>query len=480
MRRLLLGAAGFLAMGQLSCGGDSALAPLALSAPLATVIYTCIPITVTATVPFTAALTVTLSGAATGEFFASLDDCRFGAATSMISIASGTTTVTGYYRTKSTDTVALTATSGDLSATHSLTPTRLEVLGQDSLDAFDVAPALNGTRIADPHNVVSDGTRLFVVDQDNHRVLSWSSLPTADGQPADFALGQTNLTSAVMGSPATASTLVLPVGVDIIGGKLFVGEKSCRVLSWESMPTRNGQAANSVLGQPNLTSEGCATTATEVSDPHAIASDGTRLFVADNANCRVLVWNSIPTTNGVAANFALGQATGPGNLDDGDCSIVNGSRFGYPADVLTADGKLFVMDGNRILVWNSIPTAAGIDADFALGQAAGPTNLSADDANQGGGPTASTLNQPDGMATDGRRLLVADGQNNRVLVWDTLPTTAGQPADRVFGQPDFTSNGINNPTRATGLGQVQGIHTDGVRFFVTDKTNQRVRVFPLF
>jgi len=71
---------------------------------------------------------------------------------------------------------------------------------------------------------------------------------------------------------------------------------------------------------------------------------------------------------------------------------------------------------------------------FTTGQAAdlilGPLGLE-----ESGGP--SFLNHPMGVATDGVRLFVADTCNNRVLIWNSIPTTNYAPADVVVGQPDF-------------------------------------------
>ena len=39
-------------------------------------------------------------------------------------------------------------------------------------------------------------------------------------------------------------------------------------------------------------------------------------------------------------------------------------------------------------------------------------------------------------------IAVADTDNNRVLIWSTIPTSNGVPADVVVGQPDFTHNSI--------------------------------------
>ena len=57
--------------------------------------------------------------------------------------------------------------------------------------------------------------------------------------------------------------------------------------------------------------------------------------------------------------------------------------------------------------------------------------------NQSGGPLM--FNHPKGIATDGTVLLMADGNNNRVLLWDDLPTSNTEPTI-VFGQQDFDTN----------------------------------------
>lgn len=64
---------------------------------------------------------------------------------------------------------------------------------------------------------------------------------------------------------------------------------------WSALPTTSGQAATYVLGQTNTTNSSAGTTASTLSRPNSVYSDGTTLFVADSANNRVLVWNSMPT-----------------------------------------------------------------------------------------------------------------------------------------------------------------------------------------
>ncbi|GAB4046061.1 NHL repeat-containing protein [Spirosoma litoris] len=63
--------------------------------------------------------------------------------------------------------------------------------------------------------------------------------------------------------------------------------------------------------------------------------------------------------------------------------------------------------------------------------------------NSGGHVAADTLQYPSGLWSDGERLIVADAWNHRVLIWNQFPTQHGQPADTVLGQEDFTCNQPN-------------------------------------
>ena len=61
---------------------------------------------------------------------------------------------------------------------------------------------------------------------------------------------------------------------------------------------------------------------------------------------------------------------------------------------------------------------------------------------------ASSLLYPSGVWSDGSKLIVADAWNHRVLIWNKFPVTNGQPADAVIGQPDMNANLPN----VTGVG----------------------------
>src|SRR5260370_7343198 len=95
-----------------------------------------------------------------------------------------------------------------------------------------------------------------------------------------------------------------------------------------------------------------------------------------------------------------------------------------------------------------------------------------------GMPNAAGLGLPGGVATNGKRLLVVDSGNNRVLSWpDVQQFVNGQEADLVIGQADFTGNspnrGMNAPDAST-LSQPSHVATCSWDLFISDTGTNRV------
>lgn len=255
---------------------------------------------------------------------------------------------------------------------------------------------------------ISDGTRLFVADADNHRVLIWNTIPTTNGAPADVVVGQPDFDTREPGT--AADRLYSPRGIFSDGQRLFVSDSfNHRVLVWNQIPTANGAPADLVLGQKDFAGYEPHTGASGLRDPRGVFFDGTRLYVAEIGNHRILVWNSLPASNGAPADFAIGQpnieSSGGGN---GPASL------GAPSGMFSDGKKLFVSDtGNdRILVWNSIPAKSGVPADAVLGHPDFQPKPNA-------ATTPDTLRRPNvGIWYRDGRLYVADTLNNRVVAFD--------------------------------------------------------------
>ena len=186
------------------------------------------------------------------------------------------------------------------------------VLGQPDFTTTTVNLPATRNSMRLPTAVASDGVRLVVADTDHNRVLIYNSIPTVNNQPADVVVGQPDFTSlSPSANTPSAKTMRGPQGVWIQNGKLYVADTgNNRVLVFNRIPTANGAAADVVLGapdfttfvQPDLTQQTDSALPNNMLNPVAVSSDGVRLYVTDLGYNRVLVWNSIPSTNGASAD----------------------------------------------------------------------------------------------------------------------------------------------------------------------------------
>jgi uncharacterized protein (TIGR03437 family) len=80
--------------------------------------------------------------------------------------------------------------------------------------------------------------------------------------------------------------------------------------------------------------------------------------------------------------------------------------------------------------------------------------------------------------SDGTRLFVADGGNDRIMVYNSMPTQSGQPADAILGEPDeFSDNTGENPDGTDALQTPASMAFDGLNLYVSDTYNRRVVVY---
>jgi len=323
-----------------------------------------------------------------------------------------------------------------------------------------------------------DGTMLYVPDTGNHRVLVWGTLPTANAQAATLVLGQANANGnlANRGGPAGLATMNAPSGVATAGGRLVVADRyNHRVLLWNTLPSSMGQQADLVLGQISSTGTGANTggvSASVMGEPLAVATDGTRVVVADTYNYRVLIWNAWPMANGTPADVVLGQ---PDFANSGYSGIsVSAARMAAPAAITRAGNRLLVLDGDasRVLIWPQLPLDASARPTVVLGQ---PSMLTMSDNISG--VSGSTLNQPRDLSSNGTILAVADTQNHRVLIWNSIPNQIFQAANVVLGQPSLGTNSVNVGGVASGLFEPRNVCVYKDRVFVSDTQNNRVLIW---
>jgi hypothetical protein len=345
------------------------------------------------------------------------------------------------------------------------------VLGQETFTTADVNHGgLSARSLHSPSGVtVDEAGRLWILDSGNDRALMWSPAPPASFAPAVLVVGAPDFTSVVAtcNGPSVFSASAAQLAAQ--GGKLLVPSGAChRVMIWNPAPTTNGAAASTALGQASFNESTPGNGAADLNLPGGVWTDGTRVAVADQQNNRVLIWTSFPTTNKQAADIVLGQ---PGFGMSGSPSPPTGATMRTPRSVYSDGVRLFVGDrGNhRVLVWRSFPTSNGQPADFAIGQP--------DLTSNGPGQGASQLGRPEGITTAGDHLIVADLDNNRVLVFSPIPTASGMPASLVLGQPSFetTSAGATQET----LNGPWSLAVGGNKLYVVDLANHRILRFDL-
>lgn len=334
-----------------------------------------------------------------------------------------------------------------------------------------------------PRGVFLGEHHVVVADSGNHRILIWHGMPTADEQPADVVLGQPDGTTEGRAANGRGPErgMNLPTGVLVHEGRLIVADAwHHRILVWDEVPVLDDTPPDHVLGQPNSCSvapnQGGECSASTFYWPFGIAVVGSRFWVADTGNRRVLGWDGGVPTPGQPADVVLGQPD-PASRDENRGQSAGPDSFRWPHDIAGRDDLLLVADAgdHRILGWSPHPDADR-PADLVIGQ---PDFTSASEWPYGP-HTGDRFRFPYAVGLDAStdRLAVADTANNRILLWDGLPQ-AGQPADHVLAQPDFGSNGENRWTsvQPDTLCWPYGISLRGDRLAVSDSGNNRVVIW---
>ena len=353
------------------------------------------------------------------------------------------------------------------------------VLGQPDFVTTTQNNAATQNSLRNPNGIASDGVHLVVADTDHNRILIYNHIPTSNNANADVVVGQKDFVSTSLpGNTPNASSLRGPEGVWIQNGKLFVADtQNNRVLIYNHIPTTNGVAADVVLGaanfstyvNPDISQQETGATANTMLSPVSVTSDGVRLFVTDLGFNRVLIFNTIPTTNGASADVVLGQPdmvsslsnnayTGTAATSSTDttnkevpvlCTVSNGvdlygnktfpngcnATLNFPRFALAAAGRLIVADGgnDRLLVFEKMPTANGTLADTIIGQIGGDVNQASD--------AADSLRTPTSLAWDGSNLYVSDTYNRRINIYTIGATTVGYQGVRNAASLDITAHG---------------------------------------
>jgi hypothetical protein len=353
-----------------------------------------------------------------------------------------------------------------------------------------VAPRLlfkgpEATPFLAPRGVFVRDNRLFVADTGRNRVFIWNKLPNDVHCEPDVVLGQGDAdgTGRNAGGEVTSQTLQYPSGIWSDGQRLIVADAwNHRVLIWHRLPTRHGQPADVVLGQPgfdtnqpNAEKVGAAPTARSLNWPYGVFSDGQRLWIADTGNRRILFYESIPTENYATAQGVIGQP-------DFETRDYDNNNPIWPYSVKVGpDGTMAVTDTQyyRVLLWRDWRAAFSQCADAIIGQA----DIDSNGQNQfRPHPMPNSLNWCYDTCFFQGGILVADTGNSRVLRFDAIPELSNWPADGLIGKPDFFTGSEHAETvfgTEKNLYWPFSICTDEKLLAVADTGNHRIIFYDL-
>ena len=309
-----------------------------------------------------------------------------------------------------------------------------------------IAPdsGVNLAQLDTPAGVAVDETNhlLFVGDEFQNRVLVYQldNNNNLNGYTASYVLGQDDLNTYEVGSLVEQNRIDTPLALAYDSNRewLFVGDDSnCRVMVFDlSGGITNGMNATYVLGAPDFITSTCGTTQDELSGASGLSFDPVteNLFVGDYFNRRVIVYDTTAISNGMNASHVLGKSD---FISSGVETTQNGtsSVSGVHYDPVTS--YLFVADdqNNRTLVFDlSGGITDGMNASFVLGQPdfITSTPLITQDGSEG----------PIDMAYDSVRelLYIAEFDGSRTMVYDLSGGISnGMNATYVLGQPNFTA-----------------------------------------
>ena len=322
----------------------------------------------------------------------------------------------------------------NLSATNELIDYQADaVLGQPSMVSKECYGGIgNDTAsqagLCNPSGLALDTGRqlLYVADTSGSRVIVYNVATVTTGENAVNVLGQPNYTSTT--NALTAAGLRYPTHVEFAKDRnlLFVSDYlENRVLVYDVATLSNGENAIYVLGQPDFTTNNDGvTTQASLDRPVASTYDATSkyLFVSDETNARVMVFDTTTLANGMNATRVLGQPDFvTSTFNSATASTI--ATPGYSA-VDKTSRVLYMWDYSRILVFDIASVTNNESAVGVIGQ----SDLTSESLLS---PSQTTIEGGYGLffAPLSAKLYASDIFYERMLVYDLAQiTTSSLPS----------------------------------------------------
>ncbi len=319
-----------------------------------------------------------------------------------------------------------------------------------------------------PKGVETDGTRLYLVDGNNNRVLIWNTLPDGANDEPDVVLGQLTFETNEAGTGLDGMNWPMSICVASQAGPLLVADTyNNRILVWNEIPTESGQAADYAIEGHDRDSNQPMSESTKGNFvwPWGVWSDGTRLVITSTAKSIyggisfggwTLIWDELPTGYG-ALKSPDEPAAGHDTWAEADRILTGNGKIGTPRTITTDGDTLMIGDHNAVgqseshgtWVWKSWPTQDEQEPDYFL------TTENAGHWLQGD------------YAFDGRLIMTGGSRNEAILIWNETPAAADTPPDIALKTYPYGYRGGDGVDTAIA----------GGKLFVSDPNGNRVLVY---
>ena len=310
-----------------------------------------------------------------------------------------------------------------------------------SVDATGSAARLNFPQGA----AIDAAGNIYVSDTNNHVIRK-----VASGTGAVTTLAGSSGTAGTADGTGTGAQFNLPESGVVVGNFLYVADVGNHTIRKVNVTTG---VVTTFAGQAGTSgsADGTGTGAT-FSSAHAIASDGTSLFVADKDNHTI---RKIVLSTAVVSTFA-GSAGSNGFTN----ATATAARFDLPLGITATSTTVYVSEGNNHAI-RAITISSGAVTTLAGAGTSGSTDATG---------ASAKFNFPHGITTDGDNVYVADRDNHvirKVVISSGVVTTiAGSAPTSGFVNSSGTSARFNSPMDIVG---------NGTNLFIIDGLNHQVR-----
>jgi sugar lactone lactonase YvrE len=242
----------------------------------------------------------------------------------------------------------------------------------------------------------------------------------------------------------------------------LAGSKSGSIQGY--VPTLSARV-NTFAGTAGIAGTGTDLLPGRFTNPYQITSDGTNLYVADMGANNI---RKIVLATQAVSTFAGDVSGAAGGRNDGGYGTA--TRFNNPRGITLYGDYLYVTDYSNHAI-RRITISSGLVESYAgtLGAAAGATENAAADA--------ALFNGPSGITTDGVNLYVADTGNNKIRKIVIASSNGTRTVSTLSGLTGGvgTAGAVDGLGTGAQFSGPQGVATDGTNVYIADTGNNLIR-----